>query len=70
MDLFIKTQPPACAYCLFVRPKEKNKLVCMKFGEVKPTHKCKKFVYDPLKRIPPKPVVIKQNFKPEEFKID
>ncbi|MCL2547358.1 MAG: hypothetical protein FWE06_09315 [Oscillospiraceae bacterium] len=70
MDLFIKSQPPACAYCRWVKLLDDNRLQCDKYGDVQPMHKCRRFVYDPLKRVPPKPLVLKQEYEQDEFKID
>ena len=70
MDLFTKNQPPACAYCRWVEVADDKSLRCVKKGAVEPEHKCRRFAYDPLKRVPPKPLVLKQEYEQDEFKID
>lgn len=46
---------PKCAYCTYgSRAKEGNKVLCEKQGLVDDEYNCKKFEYDPLKRIPKK----------------
>lgn len=44
---------PACAYCKhgtnFIK---QETILCIKFGVVDSNYSCKKFKYDPLKRIP------------------
>lgn len=44
-----------CAFCELATPLCNNDTVlCRINGVVTRDHKCKRFVYDPLKRIPPK----------------
>lgn len=46
---------PSCSYCEFGdRSKDGDKVVCEKNGLVEPDSSCKKWVYDPIKRIPKK----------------
>lgn len=53
---------PACAYCQFGDlSKEGDQVVCEKSGLVKPESSCKKWVYDPIKRIPRKQREIPQD---------
>lgn len=44
---------PSCSYCVhgnnFIKQKT---ILCVKFGVVNSNNSCKKFKYDPLKRIP------------------
>lgn len=50
---------PSCAYCTFGnRSKEGNKVLCEKTGLVDSDYSCKKFIYDPIKRIPKKQLEI------------
>lgn len=69
MDLF-DSKPPACEYCLLAEKLDSRDLLCPKFGVVAPDHKCRRFKYDPLKRVPPKPVILKTNYNADDFKID
>ena len=42
-----------CKYCEHATPLATgNKLVCAKYGVVSEDYKCRKFIYDPLKRAP------------------
>lgn len=53
---------PSCSYCQFGdRSKEGDKVVCEKSGLVEPDSSCKKWVYDPTKRIPKKQAGIPQD---------
>lgn len=53
--LFQDKIEPRCAYCLRAVPLEDGKMACPKQGIVSPAGACRKFRYDPLKRIPPRP---------------
>lgn len=66
--LFGNTIEPACTYCANGQPApDKVMILCKKYGPVAPYYKCKKFVYNPLKRVPkrrPKlPVYHKEDFE-------
>ncbi|MCI5579497.1 MAG: hypothetical protein MR364_08390 [Oscillospiraceae bacterium] len=52
--LFGNNINPSCKYCELGKAGEGDKIICEKFGEVKAYDSCKKFVYNPLKRIPKK----------------
>lgn len=57
-----KNITPACEYCAVGRNlKEKGVILCIKRGVVKSDFHCKKFKYNPLKRVP------KSNNFPTEF---
>lgn len=56
--LFGNNIKPACKYCELCKSLENDKFECSKFGEVKAYDSCKKFVYNPLKRIPKKEVLL------------
>ena len=44
-----------CAYCEFATPLfDGESVLCKKAGVVGKSHSCRKFSYDPLKRVPPK----------------
>ena len=48
-----KKYPPACAYCQHGRLSPGGiSVLCVGKGIVSPEGKCRKFVYDPLKREP------------------
>ena len=53
--LFRKRIEKNCAYCRFGTALEDCKILCTKRGVVEIGSKCRKFEYDPIKRIPGKP---------------
>lgn len=51
--LFKNDIEPCCAYCEFGSPsQDKDSILCIKQGIVSADYSCKKFVYDPLSRVP------------------
>lgn len=52
--LFRKKMPRSCSYCQHGTALENDEVLCLKRGVVSATHRCRKFRYDPCKRIPPK----------------
>lgn len=44
---------PRCAYCAWGAPLEEGKLICEKKGVVPEEGHCRRFRYDPLRRVPP-----------------
>ncbi|MBR5022145.1 MAG: hypothetical protein IKY18_02960 [Oscillospiraceae bacterium] len=52
--LFRKKITPACAYCQWGTTMDETQILCIKKGVVLAGSKCRKFRYDPCKRIPPK----------------
>ena len=54
--LFQKNIEPRCAYCKRGALLADDRVMCMKKGIVSTANSCRKFRYDPLKRVPPKPV--------------
>ncbi len=53
--LFRKRIPRACQYCACSAPLDGGQMLCAKRGIVPEDGQCRKFRYDPCKRIPPKP---------------
>lgn len=52
--LFRKRIPRACSYCQYAAKMNEEQILCMKKG-VRPAYSsCRKFLYDPCKRIPPR----------------
>lgn len=67
--LFGNNIEPACQYCQFGRPApDKVMIFCRKFGPVAPIYKCKKYIYDPLKRVPRRQPKL-PDYLPEDFKL-
>ena len=54
--LFKKDIEPRCAYCKRGALLDEEQVMCMKKGIVSSAGACRKFKYDPLKRVPPKPL--------------
>ena len=53
--LFRKDIPRSCQYCAHGTCYEDEQILCTKKGIVPADGKCRKFKYEPCKRIPPKP---------------
>ncbi len=54
--LFQKKMEPRCAYCARSTALDESSALCVKKGLVSLAGHCRAFQYDPLKRIPPKPL--------------
>lgn len=52
--LFRKKIEKSCAYCTHGTKIDDDQILCTKRGVVSVGHKCRKFKYDPCKRIPSK----------------
>lgn len=52
--LFRKKMPRSCSYCLHGTALNEEEILCIKRGIVCVNRTCRKFTYDPCKRIPPK----------------
>lgn len=53
--LFRKRMPKSCEYCAHATKLTEETALCTKKGVISQQGKCRKFSYDPCKRIPPKP---------------
>lgn len=53
--LFRKKIEKSCSYCKFGTKLDDNEVLCSRKGLVSIDGKCRKFRYEPLKRIPVKP---------------
>ena len=69
--LFKKDIEPRCAYCACGAPLEDGaSILCKKRGVVTPGEHCCAFRYDPLKRVPPRPVTLDTSrLKDEDFQL-
>ena len=54
--LFDKDMEPRCAYCKRGANLGEDRVMCLKNGIVPAGGSCRAFRYDPLKRVPPKPL--------------
>ena len=52
--LFRKKIERSCSYCLYGVGLEEGRILCAKKGVKMADAKCRRFKYDPCKRIPPK----------------
>ena len=67
--LFGKNIDPACAYCSNgTATRTGDRIMCLKKGMVEPGFKCRRFKYDPLKRVPSNQAELPE-FSEEDFKI-
>ena len=70
MKLFRKNMDPRCAYCEKGRRISEEEVVCIRRGVVPAEFHCRKFRYDPLKRVPPRPAELQTDqLKPEDFSL-
>ena len=68
--LFRKKIEKSCSYCKFGTKLDDEEVLCARKGLVSIDGKCRKFRYEPLKRIPAKPKVQNfENFKEEDFSL-
>ena len=66
--LFRKKIERSCSYCAYSTKLDDAQALCIKKGVVDLYGKCRKFCYDPTKRIPPKPKTPDfDQFKKEDF---
>ena len=70
MLLFRKDIEPRCAYCAKGSAINDREVVCSRKGVVAVEYHCRRFKYDPFKRVPPRPVKLKTSgLKEEDFAI-
>ena len=70
MKLFRKNIEPRCAYCTRGSQINEEEVACVKRGVVAADHHCGAFRYDPLKRVPPRPVALEtRELKQEDFSL-
>ncbi len=68
--LFRKKHPRSCSYCAKGTLLNENEVLCEKRGIVSVTGACRKFRYDPCKRIPGKPKALNfQQFNNDDFSL-
>ena len=70
MALFRKNIEPRCAYCAKGSAINDQEVICQRKGIVDAAFHCRAFRYDPLKRVPPRPVKLETTrLTEEDFKI-
>ena len=68
--LFRKKIERSCAYCRFGTQLEDGQVLCLKKGVRTVDDQCRKFMYDPLKRIPAKARALDfSRFDEEDFSL-
>ena len=69
--LFRKKTPRSCTTCLYSAELSDHQLLCSKCGIVSDEYSCRKYRYDPCKRIPPSVKAPDfSKFKSEDFTLD
>ena len=68
--LFRKKIEKSCTYCQYGTALEDGLTLCTKRGVVLSDRKCRKFSYDPIKRMPVKPKALDFNkYNNEDFSL-
>ena len=68
--LFRKEIEPRCVYCANGASIGNEQIACLHRGIVPEGYHCRRFVYDPLKRVPPQPAAPDfQKFGDEDFSL-
>lgn len=66
--LFRKRIERSCEYCAYGTKLDENQILCSRKGIVEIDKSCRKFSYDPCKRIPPKQAVLNtEKYSDEDF---
>lgn len=61
---------PRCIYCLHGIPlSDEVRVVCRRMGVVDGTQSCRAFTYDPMRRVPPRPAVLRGQFTAADFSL-
>lgn len=68
--LFRKNMERSCSYCAHGTKIDEEQVLCIKRGVVSVCGQCRKFTYDPCKRIPPKPQALDfRKYDNEDFSL-
>ena len=67
--LFRKKIERFCTYCQYAGKIDKDTMVCQHYGVVPCEHHCRRFRYDPLKRIPGRPAPLKNEHSDADFSL-
>lgn len=68
--LFRKKIPRSCSYCVHAASLNESQFLCIKKGVVDGSKTCRKFRYDPCKRVPVKAKAIDfEKYKDEDFSL-
>ena len=70
-QLLRKNMEPRCVYCMHSTALSNGQhLTCMRRGIVDGNDKCRKFCYDPLRRVPGKSAPLRTNYSAADFSIE
>ncbi len=70
MDLFRKNIERRCAYCANGSALNEREVACRFRGVTDAGGACRRFAYDPHKRVPPRPAALdKEKFSKEDFEL-
>lgn len=68
--LFRKKIQKSCTYCQYGTKLNDEQVLCIKKGVVSLDGKCRKFTYDPCKRIPAKPKALDfEKYNDEDYSL-
>ena len=68
--LFRKRIPRSCSYCTCGTKFSDEQILCTKHGVVSVYYSCRKFIYDPCKRVPSKPKALRfTKYNKEDFSL-
>ena len=68
--LFRKKIEQSCLYCRYGTKLDEDMMLCAKKGIVPHCDNCRKFRYDPFKRVPPKPKALDfSKYEDEDFSL-
>ena len=67
--IFAKKIDPRCIYCARGEPLNVKESLCSKRGITDAYDRCSAFIYDPLKRTPPRPAKLGTDYTPEDFQL-
>ncbi len=70
MRLFRRNMEKRCAYCAHGSALGEREVGCPYKGVMDAASSCRRFSYDPLKRVPPRPAALKtEQYKAEDFEL-
>ena len=70
MKLFRKNLDKRCAYCVHASVISEREVGCPYRGVVDAANHCRRFAYDPLKRVPPRPAALQaEKYSKEDFEL-
>lgn len=69
--LFRKRMPRSCTTCQYSANLSDHQLLCSKHGIIADSYSCRRYKYDPCKRIPPSIKAPEfQKYSDEDFKLE